>query len=260
MAFGNNRAAARPRSTVQVAGGTIFKFRHPFLSGQISKASPVDEVDVSRALKLNDTFFNAQPSQDSSFQEVLVDGSTITITNHLLNGSATLQVLSTTGLVGTGDLIAIGHFIIASKDDVGGTLTRIKFVNGKRLVRIYYGVTFKNLPHDILAGNAVPVYPVVMLYAGWVEGVSANNEFSAKKLWAVGNEIGLEAVYKPYAIQEAENQNDFYGGKPISSTTSGVGINDGDTASGDIEGIAEIPAPLADGMSDTPSPSTITWE
>jgi hypothetical protein len=259
MAFANNRAAARPRSSFQLAGGTIIKFRHPFLSGQVNEASPVDEIDVSRALKLNEEFFDAEPAQDSSFQETLVDGSTITITNHLMNGTANLRVLSTTGLVGTGDLIAAGHLIIASKDDVGGTLTVIQNINGKRRVTVFYGVSFKNLPHLKIAGNAVPVYPVVMLYSGWVQGVSANMSVNEKTIWAVGNKTGLTAVYKPYAIQEAENRANFYGGAPMSSSTTGVGVNDGDTASGDLDNLAEIPDPLADGMSGTPAPGTVTW-
>jgi hypothetical protein len=97
MAYANNRAVARPRATFQTSGGNIIKFRHPFLSGHISGAVPVDEIDVSRALRLNETFLDAQPAQDSSFQEALVDGSVITITNHMMNGTLTLQALRTTG-------------------------------------------------------------------------------------------------------------------------------------------------------------------
>jgi hypothetical protein len=259
MAHGPNRAAAKPKASFQLAGGTIIKYRHPFLSGQINGASPVDEIDVSAALKLNEEFFNAEPDQDSSFQEVLVDGSTITITNHLLNGSANLRVLSTTGFVGTGDFIAALQLVQASKDDVGGTLTVIQNINGKRRVTIFWGVSVKRVPHLKIAGNAVPVYPVVLLYAGWVQGVSANMDVNEKTIWAVGNKMGLTAVYKPYAIQEAENQADFYGGSPVSSSTTGVGSDNGDTASGDIDNVAAVPDPLADGMSDTPAPSTTTW-
>ena len=259
MAFANNRAAARPRATFFTAGGTIIKFRHPFLSGQISEASPVDEIDVSRALKLNDTFLDAQPLQDNAFMELLVDGSTITITNHVMAGTLTLQVLPTTGLVGTGDLIAAAHLVIASKDTTGGTLTVIREVNGKRLVNIFYGTSFKNLHHLRIAGNAVIPYPTVMNYAGWVQSVSSNLAVNEKTIWAVGNKVGLKSVYKPYAIQEAENLNNFFGGTPISSSITGVGIDNGDSASGDIENYAILPDPLADGMSDTPQPTTVTW-
>jgi hypothetical protein len=170
-----------------------------------------------------------------------------------------LRVLPTTGLVGTGDFIAALHLILASKDDVGGTLTVIQYINGKRRVTIFWGVSVKRVPHLKIAGNAVPVYPVVLSYSGWVQGVSADSQVNAKTIWAVGNKYGLEAVYKPYAIQGAENQADFYGGKPVSASTTGVGADNADTASGDIDNVAAIPSPLADGMSDTPKPGTVTW-
>jgi hypothetical protein len=259
MAHGNNRAAAKPKASFQAAGGTIIKYRHPFLSGQISGASPVDEIDVSDALRLNEEFFSAEPDQDSSFQEVLVSGATITITNHLLNGSASLRVVSTTGFVGTGDFIAALQLVQASKDTVGGTLTVIQDINGKRRVTIFWGVSVKRVPHLKIAGNTVPVYPVVLLYAGWVQGASANMDVNEKTIWAVGNKTGLTAVYKPYAIQEAENQADFYGGAPVSSATTGVGMGNGDTPSADLANLASVPDPLADGMSGTPAPGTTTW-
>jgi len=259
MAFANNRAAAKPRANFQASGGTIIKYRHPFLSGQISNASPVDEIDVSAALRLNDTFLDAQPLQDHSIIEPLVDGSTITITNHSMAGTMTLQVLRTTGLVGTGDLIAAAHLVIASKDTTGGTLTVIETVNEKRLITIYYGWSWKSVPHLRKAGNAVVPYPCVGNYAGWVQGVSANLDANAKTIWAVGNKIGLKGVYKPYAIQEAENRANFFGGSPLSSSVTGVGAGNDDSESGDLPGSAKMPEPLADGMSGTPAPSEVTW-
>ena len=258
MAYGNNRAAAKPRASFQTAGGTIIKYRNPVLSGQISNASPIDEIDVSKALRLNDTFLDAQPLQDSSIIEPLVDGSTITITNHLLAGTLTLQALRTTGLVGTGDFIAALHLVIASKDTTGGTLTVIETIDEKRLVTIFYGVSVKTAPHLRKAGNALVPYPVVLNYSGWVQGVSANLEVNAKTIWAVGNKVGLKSVYKPYAIQEQENAN-FFAGNPLSSSTSGVSVGDSDNASGDIVNLNSMPEPLPDGMSSTPPPEIVGW-
>jgi len=258
MSYGNNRAAAKPRANFQTSGGTIIKYRHPFLAGQISEASLVDEVDVSRALKLNDTFLDAQPLNDHSIIEPLVDGSTITITNHSLAGTMTLQVLRTTGLVGTGDLIAAANLVIASKDTTGGTLTVIETIDEKRLVTIFYGWSWKNVPPLKKAGNAVITYPCVGNYSGWVQGVSANSDINEKTIWAVGNKIGLKGVYKPYGIQEAENLANFYGGSPLSSSTTGVGAGNEDSPSGDLPDSAKVPEPEAEGMSGTPS--TVTWE
>jgi hypothetical protein len=257
--YANSRYAARPRATFKTAGGSIYKFAHPFLAGQIGSVN-IDEVDISACMKLNDTFFNAVPSQDSAFQELLVDGSVIVVTNHVMAGQATLNVLPTTGTVGGGDLIAIAHFIIASKDSVGGTLTREKIVNGDKHTRIYYGTSFKNVPHEIEAGNAVPVYPIAMLYAGWLEGIS-RGAGTTKKLWAVGNKFGLEAAYVPFSISgipvSQRESSEYYGGSPVASygtdDVDGTGISGKDadnenTASASTTsahgGLAEDPAPV----------------
>jgi len=251
--FGVNRAAAHPRSTFQVAGGVTMKFRHPTLSGQISNATQIDEVDVSRCVKLNDTFFDATPGQDSSFQEVLVDGSVLTITNHILAGSMTLPIIRTTGLVGTGDFVAAAHLVIGSKDDTGGTFTVIQNIQGKRIITVFYGVSFKNLPHLRIAGNSVVPYPVTMLYAGWFQGVSGDSALNEKTIWAVGNKYGLKGVYKPYAVQAAENQNDFFGGAPAQAI-GGVDATDIDTKSADIGNVVDISkVGAAEGMSGTPT-------
>jgi hypothetical protein len=199
MAYGNNQAAVRPGAPVQRAGGTVFKFRHPFLTGQLGKGSGVDEVDVSKSLQLHSNFFQANPTQDSAQQVVLVDGTVLTITNHVLAGEMTLQALSTTGYVGTGDFIACAHLVVASGDDVGGTFTVIRSFGKTRRVRVYYGVTFKRVPHELIAGDTAVPYPVVMLYAGWTEGIAAAS-VSARTIWATANKYGISAVYGDYTI------------------------------------------------------------
>jgi len=249
MAYGNNRAAARPRASFQTAGGTIIKFRHPILSGQISEASTVDEVDVSRALRLNETFLDANPTQDNAVQEILVDGSVVTITNHILAGEMTLQVMRTTGLVGNGDFVAALHLVIASKDTEGGTLTVIQTINDKRIVTIFYGVACKRVPHLKLAGNAVVPYPVVLSYAGWVQGVSGDTDVNVKNIWAVGNKNGLKAVYKPFAIQNAENPANYYGGSPLDEAIAGTG--NADDGANDFDDVAKSDEPKPEGVDDT---------
>jgi hypothetical protein len=221
-----------PRATFRAAGGSIYLFSHPFLAGAVSGSTSVNEIDVSRNLKLNDTYFSAQPAQDSAFQETLVDGSTITITNHLMNGVATLQALPGDGTVSGGDLIAAAHFIIASKDDAGGILKRIRFINGKALTRVYYGVSFKNVPHDIDAGNAVPTYPIVMLYGGWIDGIKAGND-AEKVLWAVGSKYGLKGNFKPFTVNGASvatgEGGDFFNSDPARYTEIDDGSADNES-------------------------------
>jgi hypothetical protein len=254
MAYGPNRAASRTRATFQTAGGTTIRYRHPFLSGQISGASTIDEIDVSRALRLNDTYLSAQPAQDSSFQEVLVDGSIIVITNHLLAGVMNLNVLRTTGLVGTGDFIAALQLVQASKDDVGGTLTHIETINGKRIITIFYGVSIKHVPHLIKAGNAVVPYPVQLAYAGWVQGVGAVDVSSEKTIWAVGNSAGLKGTYTQYDIQTGENAGDFFGGAPV-TVIGGVDADEADDSSADLTAIVSTSAPPGGYPNVIPDPS-----
>lgn len=258
MAFGNNRAAVKPRATFTAAGGVIIKYRHPLLTGQISGAAVTDEIDVSKCLRLNDTFFSANPAQDSAFMEPLVDGSVITITNHMLAGNMTIQVVRTTGLVGTGDFVAAAHLIIASKDTEGGTLTVIKSMQGKRIIRVYYGVSFKNVPHDIIAGNAIVPFPVTMNYAGWFEGVGAE-DLNEKAIWAVGNRYGLRGQYRPYAVQDAESSGDFYTGTPASNVIGGVDAGDQDTQDGDVLDVGAVPAVQPDGVVSGSVLTTNTW-
>jgi hypothetical protein len=255
MAYANNRGAPKPRASFQVAGGTTILFRHPFLSGQISDASPVDQIDVSKNLRLNDTFLEAVPMQDSSSMEVLVDGSTITMTNHLMSGRMTLQVLPTTGIVGTGDFIAALHLIVASKDSVGGTLTVIQDIHGKRRTTIFYGVSVQSVPHLRLAGNSVIPYTVQLMYSGWVQGVSASVETTVKTIWAIGNKMGVSAKYAPYAIQSELDGN-------VNTSVGGIGgnITDYDDPSGDY---ATLAVSAGDGgyPSATPGdPETVTWD
>jgi hypothetical protein len=235
----------------------ILKYRHPKLSGQISNAVQIDEIDVSRSVKLNDTYLSANPAQDSSFMEPLVDGSVITVTNHMLAGQMALQVVRTTGLVGTGDFVAAAQLVIASKDSEGGTFTVIENINGKRIITVFFGVSFKNVPHLIKAGNAVVTYPMILNYAGWFQGIG-NEALNEQKIWAVGNKYGLKAQYKPYVIQEGEG-NDFFAGRPAGSVVGGVDASDLDSTDGDIAGEATVPTPLPDGIVPGSSPDTMGW-
>jgi hypothetical protein len=168
----------------------------------------MDEIDVSAALQLNATFFNAVPLQDNAIMEPLVDGSVIMITNHLLAGSATLQVLPGAGVVGEGDIIAAAHLVIASKDSVGGTFTVKELINGNTRTTVFYGVGWRNVPHLILAGNALVPYAMTMLYAGWIQGVSIGGKDNIRDVWAAGNKYGVSGIYKPYGIQAAEAKDD----------------------------------------------------
>ena len=217
MAYGNNRAGEQKRAHFKLAGGSIIKFRHPYLAGQIDTDGAIDEIDISACCKLEGRYFEANQNQDSAKQVVLVDGSVATISNKLLNGTITIPVIRTTGLIATGDFIAALHLIRSLGDSVGGLLYKTDFVNGKAITRLYYGVTPQNVPDDVSEGNDVAVYNVKLLYAGWIEAVSTTTEENKKKIWAVGNQKGLEAYFNPYITQ-----NGSTGEKALTASNSGI--------------------------------------
>ena len=205
MAYGNNRGGQQPRATFQLAGGSIIKFRHPYFAGLINSDSglAIDEIDISRSCKLEGRFFEANQNQDSAHQVVLVDGSVVTISNKMLNGTITIPAVKTTGLIGTGDFIAACQLIQSIGDSVGGLLTKTDYLNGNAITRVYYGVTVKSCPADVSEGNDVAVYNIQLLYAGWIEAVSSSSDSNKKRIWAVGSKEGIEGFYNPYSIQNA---------------------------------------------------------
>ena len=217
MAYGNNRAGEQKRAHFQLAGGSVIKFRHPYLAGQIDTNGAIDEIDISACCKLEGRYFEANQNQDSAKQVVLVDGSVATISNKLLNGTITMPVVRTTGLIATGDFISALHLIRSLGDSVGGLLYKTDFVNGKAITRLYYGVTPQRVPDDVSEGNDVAVYNVQLLYAGWIEVVSTTTEENKKKIWAVGNQKGLEAYFNPYITQ-----NGSTGEKALTTSNSGI--------------------------------------
>lgn len=231
MAYGSNRAGAQPRAYFQAAGGIIMKLRHPLLAGAIDTSTTgtsIDEIDVSSCAKLGDTFLTAQPSQDAAIQEVLIDGSTVTVTNRLLNGVLTLNVIRTTGKVASGDVIAAAQLLIAVGDTVGGTFMTIEFINGEAHVRLYYGVTVKRVPHAIKMGMGVPVFPLELFYAGYIDAIGSVAQ-ATKAVWAVGSSSGVQGVYTPYEVQGGSTGTD-----PMSSSNVlGQGTQAVDDTTGD---------------------------
>ena len=207
MAYGNNRAGGQPRAHFRLAGGSIIKFRHPYFAGMIDTGdgTAIDEIDISACCKLEGRFFEANQNQDSAKQVVLIDGSTVTIANKMLNGTITIPAVPTTGEVGTGDFIAGCQLIRSIGDSVGGVITKPDYVNGKAITKVYYGVTVQRCPDDVSEGNDVAVYNVQLLYAGWIEAESgAGDEVNKKAIWAVGSKNGIKGIYNPYDIQNTD--------------------------------------------------------
>ena len=228
MPYGPNRWGVHPKSSAIKAGGIKMFFRHPKLAGHVFNGTNIDEIDVSRACKLNDTFLDAQPAMDSAYQEVLVDGSVITITNNLLAGTLTLQVLEQGGFVGRGCFITALQLVQSSGDSVGGTFTTVRNFDGITRVRVYYGVFVRNVPHERVAGNAVVPYPVQLYYSGWFDGVGSDEATTKDYIWAVGNSRGTKGVYRPFS----ENQRDTT--DPESGTVAPVPVHS-DLTGGNVD-------------------------
>lgn len=265
MAYGNNRGGQQPRSTFQLAGGSIIKFRHPYFAGLIGTDSglAIDEIDISRSCKLEGRFFEANQNQDSAHQVVLVDGSVVTISNKMLNGTITIPAVKTTGLVGTGDFIAACQLIQSIGDSVGGLITKTDYLNGNAITRVYYGVTVKSCPTDVSEGNDVAVYNIQLLYAGWIEAVSSSSNNNKKRIWAVGSKEGIDGFYSPYSIQNA-NGNGATGEKNMTATAIvPAGSTDiADDGSADVNNSKEIADLIKSGSSFAKviSGSSITFE
>ena len=240
MAFGNNRGSTQPRAHFQLAGGSTITFRHPYFAGQIEAGDNgiIDEIDISASCKLDGRYFEANQNQDSAKQVVLVDGSTVTICNRLLNGTITIPAVRTTGVVATGDAIAACQLIKSTGDSVGGLIYKTDYINGQAITKLYYGVTVQRCPDDVSEGNDVGVYNIQLLYAGWIEAVSKSVANNKKRIWAVGTKSGLEAYFAPYAMQNADGTGGT--GNTISNNDKYAGIQDdnskdADTTNGTVE-------------------------
>ena len=256
MAYGNNRAGGQPRAHFRLAGGSIIKFRHPYFAGMIDTGdgTAIDEIDISACCKLEGRFFEANQNQDSAKQVVLIDGSTVTIANKMLNGTITIPAVPTTGEVGTGDFIAGCQLIRSIGDSVGGVITKTDYVNGKAITKVYYGVTVQRCPDDVSEGNDVAVYNVQLLYAGWIEAESgAGDEVNKKAIWAVGSKNGIKGIYNPYDIQNTDGNKGTQ-----TSMLSADNLAPNGTISDSIDNSADNSEEVADAIkSDSPFASII---
>ena len=243
MAYGNNRAGEQPRAHFRSAGGAIIKFRHPYFAGMVynpdKSGKAIDEIDVSKSCKLEGRFFEANQNQDSAKQVVLIDGTTVTITNRMLNGTITIPAVPTTGEVATGDFIAGCQLIQSTGDSVGGILTKTDFVNGKALTKVYYGVTVQRCPADVSEGNDVAVYNVQLLYSGWIQAESKDSDINKKAVWAVGSQKGIEGFYSPYSIQNT-NGDSGTGTDILNATDLDPNGNVSDDTSASVDNTAEV--------------------
>lgn len=245
MAFGNNRAGKQPRAYFRAVGGngTVIKFRHPYLAGAIDvgdtvNGNVIDEIDISSCCKLEGRYFEANQNMDSAKQVVLIDGSVCTISNSILAGTITMPIMKTTGLVASGDFIAACQLIKSIGDTVGGLLIKKDTVNGKVIVRVYYGVTVQRCPDDVCEGNDVAIFNVQLLYSGWIEAMAGNAADAMTKIWAVGSTNGLSAIFSSY--NTLNTSGDGTGDSALSSAKYGGIDDETDADNGNLDTSQEV--------------------
>ena len=151
-------------NTIQTVGGFNPTFTHHLLNagGQFSL----------KGFKLEDVFVHTDQLMDNSKMIPLVDGGVCVITNAMLAGRITINCLRV-GLSTLdpgcmyGDLILAANFLQAVGDSYGGTLALNYTVNGNPVQIQFLGVTVARCPPAIIAGNDLPVYPVVLNYCSY---------------------------------------------------------------------------------------------
>jgi hypothetical protein len=160
---------------VQTVGNFNAAFSHPLVLAGAA-------INL-KGFKLEDVFIHTDQLMDNSKMIPLVDGGTVTITNSVLAGRITINALrvgnpQSGGFSGqtfsdlSGDFILISNFLQALGDNVGGTLTLswgVGISGQQATAKISFNtVTVARCPPAIIAGNDLPVYPIVLNYASFM--------------------------------------------------------------------------------------------
>ena len=152
------------QNSVQTVGGFNPTLVHPLINAGA-------QVNL-KGFKLEDVFVHTDQLMDNSKMIPLVDGGVCVITNAMLAGRLTinclrvgLSTLETPNVYG--DLILISNYLQGLGDSVGGTLTLNYKVNALSVQVQFLGVTVARCPPAIIAGNDLPVYPVVLNYCSY---------------------------------------------------------------------------------------------
>ena len=160
---------------VQTVGNFNAAFSHPLVLAGAA-------VNL-KGFKLEDVFIHTDQLMDNSKMIPLVDGGTVTITNSVLAGRLTINALrvgnpQSGGFSGqnftdlSGDFILIANFLQALGDNVGGTLTLswgVGISGSQSTEKISFSTaTVARCPPVIIAGNDLPVNPIVLNYASYM--------------------------------------------------------------------------------------------
>lgn len=150
-------------NAVQTVGNFVATFSHP---------SVLDGAQITlKGFKLEDTFISTAQAIDNSKLIPLVDGGTVTITNPIRAGKLTINALRITNALtpASGDMVLIASALQEAgvADSAGGTIKFSFGFNGVQETITFNTVTLVSCPPITLAGNDLPVYPVVWNYASF---------------------------------------------------------------------------------------------
>jgi hypothetical protein len=158
-----------PNNTVQTVGQFTAVFAHSSLWANNGSVN-------LKGFKLEDVFIHTDQLLDNSKMIPLVDGGVAVITNAMVAGRLTINTLRTSSCTNPisssntfndplgGDLVIIANYLQMLGDSIGGTLTLKYYVNNALITVAFQNVTVARCPPLILAGNDLPVYPVVLNY------------------------------------------------------------------------------------------------
>lgn len=150
-------------NSVQTVGDFVATFSHPNVLGGA-------QITL-KGFKLEDTFISTAQAIDNSKLIPLVDGGTVSLTNPIRAGKLTINALRIQNALNpaSGDMILIASSLLEAgvADSQGGTISFSFGFNGVQEKITFNTVTLVSCPPITLAGNDLPVYPVVWNYASF---------------------------------------------------------------------------------------------
>lgn len=147
---------------IQTVGDFTAILNHPLIAAGASISM--------KGFKLDDTFVTTAQGMENSKRIALVDQGTVAITNAMKMGQLTFNAVRVSQNYLDGDVILIGTMLQGMADNIGGLIRITYGFAGLTESITFFGVTLVSVPPLTLAGNDLPIYPVVFGYSDFVRG------------------------------------------------------------------------------------------
>lgn len=151
-------------NVVQTVGDFTLTLIHPLIQA--------GAAITLQGFLMDQEFLTTQQILDNVKRKVLVGGGTVALTNNVKAGDLTLNCIriSQTGNLLDGDVVQIASYLQDVADSQGGLLRAVYGFNGANEAINFLSCLLKSGPPLKLAGNDVPVYPIVFSYGTYVRG------------------------------------------------------------------------------------------